>query len=204
MRLDFLIFSLLVMMIVLSLGCVETQQVPEPQKTPKSYETPSISETPYVFETWSRGDWSSLSYKQPYFRVITNYSEWNEFLEDQGYFARLRGGAPKSLEGRLFPGENIKPKEIAPSNFDDHFIIAAMMGLKPIAYGPEIEIKNISRLNTIVNVVVRMYDPGIGVEALSAPYHIVIVKRELLPKGNSTFIFRDTEGKEIGKIEVKG
>lgn len=134
--------------------------------------------------------------------MITNYSEWNEFLEDQGYFAWLRGEAPKSLEGRLFPGENIKPKGIALSDFEEHFIIAAMMGFKPIAHGPEIEIKNISRLNTVVNIFVRMYDPGKGVDVLSAPYHIVIVKKELLPKGNSTFVFIDTEGKELEKIEV--
>ncbi len=37
----------------------------------------------------------------------------------------------------------------------------------------------------------------------SAPYHIVIVKKELMPEGNSTFVFMDTEGKELGKIEVR-
>lgn len=43
MRLRFLIFSLLVVMMVISVGCVETQEVPESQKTPKLYETPSVS-----------------------------------------------------------------------------------------------------------------------------------------------------------------
>jgi hypothetical protein len=68
--------------------------------------------------------------------------------------------------------------------------------------GPEIEIKDISRLNNTVNVTVRMYKPGYGNAVISSPYHIVIVKKELLPRGNSTFVFTDTEGKELGKVEV--
>jgi len=33
--------------------------------------------------------------------------------------------------------------------------------------------------------------------------HIVIVKRKILPKGNSTFVFIDTKGKELVKLEAK-
>lgn len=68
--------------------------------------------------------------------------------------------------------------------------------------GPEIEIENISRINSIVNITVRMYKPHIGESATSAPYHIVIVKREVLPAGNSTFVFIDTEGKKLRRVEV--
>ena len=37
----------------------------------------------------------------------------------------------------------------------------------------------------------------------SSSYNIVIVKRELLPKGNSTFYFMDIEGKELKKVEIR-
>jgi hypothetical protein len=77
-----------------------------------------------------------------------------------------------------------------------------MMGHQGIR-SPEIEIKNINRINNIVNVTVRMYKPSSGLMVESAPYHIVIVKRELLPKGNATFVFSDTEGKKLGIVEIK-
>jgi hypothetical protein len=69
--------------------------------------------------------------------------------------------------------------------------------------GPEIEIKNISRSNNVVNVTVFFYKPGFGGAALSSPYHIVIVKRDILPEGNSTFVFVSTQGEELEKIEVE-
>ncbi|NJD76356.1 MAG: hypothetical protein FIB08_04575 [Candidatus Methanoperedens sp.] len=153
-----------------------------------------------TFETWSRGYNANASYtlKHPYFRVITNYSQWIAFLEGEGYFAE-----PSMLEGFLFPGGGVKPRTINPADFSENYIIAAMMGLRGFTEGPEIEIKNISRINNTINVIVHMYDPQAGAAALSSPYHIVIVKREFLPKGNSTFVFIDTEGKELGKVEVR-
>jgi len=45
-----------------------------------------------------------------------------------------------------------------------------------------------------------MYEPTGGAAVYSAPYPIVIVKRDMLPTGNSTFIFRDAEGKEFGRL----
>ena len=42
-----------------------------------------------------------------------------------------------------------------------------------------------------------------GQTIVTAPYHIVIVKREILPEGNSTFVFVSTEGKELEKMEVE-
>lgn len=213
MKIKFLIFSLFVLIIVASLGCIESKIPPTPNKTeitkpsPTEQKLPTYNETkPLIindtFETWSRGYWSNSSYKQPYFRAITNYSEWNDFLEEQGYLAYLRGG-PMRLEGNIFPGLNKMPKTIASTDFNDYFIIASMMGMKGFAEGPEIEIKNISRINDVINVTVRVYDPRRGAAVVSAPYHIVIVKRELLPIGNSTFVFRDTEGKELKKLYVK-
>ena len=211
MKIKFLIFSLFVLITVASLGCIESQKSPTPNET--EIAKPSVTEQklpapnatkPLIindtFETWSRGYWSNLSYKQPYFRVITNYSEWNDFLDEQGYFAWQTGGM--RLEGQLFPGLNVMPKTITSTDFNNYFIIAAMMGIKAVAEGPEIEIKNISRINDVINVTVRMYDPKGGAAVVSAPYHIVIVKRELLPIGNSTFVFRDTDGRKLGKLEI--
>ncbi len=107
------------------------------------------------------------------------------------------------LEGFLFPGGGVKPRTINPADFSENYIIAAMMGLRGFTEGPEIEITDTRRINNIVNVTVRMYDPHAGAAALSSPYHIVIVKREFLPKGNATFVFKDTEGKELGRVEIK-
>jgi len=47
----------------------------------------------------------------------------------------------------IYPGLGIKPKTIKADDFKDYFIIGAMMGLRGFAEGPEIEIKNISRIN---------------------------------------------------------
>jgi hypothetical protein len=214
MKLKFLIFSLFVLITVASLGCIESQKSPTPNKT--EIAKPSVTEQklpapnatkPLIindtFETWSRGYWSNLSYGKPYFRLITNYSEWVAFLDNQGYFAWKKGEVGMRLEGQLFPGLNAMPKTITSADFNENFIIAAMMGWKSFAEGPEIEIKNISRINDVINVTVYIYDPKRGAAVVSAPYHIVIVKRELMPMDNSTFIFVDTEGNRLGKVEIK-
>ncbi len=212
MRIKFLILSLFVVMLVASLGCIGSKKLPAPNETKIAISEPTVSipeqKTPayndtknlkITFETWSKGYWSNTSYEHPYFRVITNYSDWNAFLDEQGYFTWLREGGPMRLEGQLFPGLNKMPKTITPADFDENIIIAAMMGMKGFAEGPEIEIKNISRFNNILNITVRMYDPRGGAAVVSAPYHIVIVKRDLVPE-NSRFYFRDTEGKLLARI----
>ncbi len=194
-------------------GCIEPQRPPGSNETQIATPEPTLEQKlPYnetkpteinvTFETWSRGYWSNLSYEQTYFRIITNYSEWNEFLDNQGYFAYIRGEEGMRLEGELFPRGGIRPKTLEPDDFDNYFVLAAMMGLRG-HLEDEIEITNIKKVNNIVNVSVRMYKPSFGAGVESAPYHIVIIKTEFLPKGNSTFVFKDTEGKELGKIEVR-
>ncbi len=214
MRNKLKIVFLFFMITAVSLGCIESQKLPlpnetkiaTPEPTPEQ-KLPTYNETKPLkindtFETWSRGYTASYYEKQPYFRVIANHSEWIKFLTDQKYFEGLVGGGPKWFEGQLFPGLGVKPKTINPADFKDNFIIAAMMGLKGMTEGPEIEIKNISRINNTVNVTVRMHEPTAGASAMSSPYHIVIVKRELLPVGISKFVFIDTEDKRIGKVVV--
>ncbi len=155
-----------------------------------------------TFETWSRGYWSNMSHTELYFRVITNYSEWNDFLDEQGYFAWLNEGKPMRLEGTLFPGLNVMPKTITSTNFNDYFIIAAMMGLRGHAESDEIEITNINRINNMINVTVHMYEYSYGAAVMSTPYHIVIVKKTL-PEENYTFVFTDeTNGKELGRVRA--
>lgn len=213
MQIKFLIF-LLFFAIVVSFGCIESQKLPAynetriatPEPTPiiTEQKLPAYNEITLkindTFETWSRGYWSNLSYNQPYFRIITNYSAWIAFLYEQGYFASISGG-PMRLEGELYPGIDTMPEAIRHEDFNNYFVIAAMMGHQGIM-GPEIEIKNISRINNTMNVTVRMYKPRSGAMVESSPYHIVIVKRELLLVGNSTFVFIDTDGKRLGKVEV--
>lgn len=182
-----------------SLGCIESQKSPAPNETkiatPEAttstpeQKLPIYNETKPLkindtFKTWSRGYYTKdtdnfSTYNKPYLKVITNYSEWVEFLDEQGY--------PSELEGTLFPGEGVKPETIEPADFNELFIIVAMMGYKT-HLGPEIEIKNISRIDNVVNVTVEMYNPSAGATVLSAPYHIVIVKKELLPDRNSKFV----------------
>ncbi len=196
---------------VVSLGCIESQKLPDPNETEIATPEPTISTTEQkmpaynitetlkindTFMTWSRGYFSNSSYKQPYFRVITNYSAWNAFLDEQGY--RRMGGI---FEGELYPGINAWPETITSTDFNDYFIISAMMGYQS-KWSPEIEIKNISRINKTVNVTVRMYKPSSGGAVVTFPYHIVIVKREVLPIGNSTFVFMDTEGKKLESIII--
>jgi hypothetical protein len=201
------ILFLFFMIAVLSLGCIEPQRLPSPNETATpaisapEQKLPAYNETKPLrindtFETWSRGYFSNSSHNQPYFGLITNYSAWNAFLDEEGY-RRMRW----IFEGELYPGINAWPEIISPTDFNDYFIIFAMMGYQS-KWSPEIEIKNISRINNIVNVTVRMYKPNSGEAVVTYPYHIVIVKRELLPKENSTFIFIDTEGKRIGNVDV--
>lgn len=191
----------------ISLGCLESQKIvipttiPTPEQQLPIYNETKLLKINGTFETWSRGYWSNFSYKQTYFRVITNYSEWTVFLAEQGYFTWVSGQEPPMLESDLFPGPNKMPKTITSADFEDHFIIAAMMGYIG-GMGPKIEIKNITKLNNLVNITVHMYEPKARLDIISAPYHIVIVKGEILPTGNSTFIFIDTEGKEIGNIDI--
>ncbi|VVB95546.1 Uncharacterised protein [uncultured archaeon] len=208
-----IIFLFFMIMAVFS-GCIEPQRppssnetkiaTPEPtseQKLPAYNET-KPTEINVTFETWSRGYWSNLSYEQTYFRIITNYSEWNEFLDNQGYFAYIRGEEGMRLEGELFPGGGIRPKTLEPADFNNYFILAAMMGLRG-HLSDEIEITVIRRMNNTLNASVRLYKPSFGEASTSSPYHIVMVKKEFLPKGNSTFVFKDTEGKELGKVEAR-
>ena len=219
-KLEILLLALIIMTV--SSGCIEPQIPPgsnetnitspaPDQKSPTYNETeiarPSITEqespayikTNVTFETWSRGYYSNMSHTQHYFRVITNYSEWNEFLEEQGY----TGEIATKLDGTLFPGLFTKPKNITSADFNDYFIMAAMMRRKPVAEGPEVEIKSINIANNIINVTVRMYESTVGAGIFSAPYHIIMVKRDLFPMKNLIFVFMGTEGKELGKVEVR-
>lgn len=199
MRDSLKILFLFLIIIGVSLGCIESQKLPVPNETKiatpeptPEQKLPLYNETKPLkingtFETWSRGYYSNLSYEHSYFRVITNYSIWIAFLNEQGYFDYVAGRGPYRLEGIIFPGQGVMPKTIEPADFNNYSIIAAMMGLTAPAEGPEIEIKNITRINNLINIKVRIVR-GLGALTYSAPYHIVIVKREFLPKGNALVI----------------
>ncbi len=81
------IFLLLFIFTIISLGCIE----------PKNFPAPNETKINITFETWSRGYWSNSSYDKPYFKVITNYSRWHEFLDEQGYFYYINGTGPMRL-----------------------------------------------------------------------------------------------------------
>lgn len=207
-------FILSLFVVILVTGCIEPQKLPIPNET--EIATPSSAEQKLhvnneeppgikinvTFETWSRGYYSNYSYERPYFRVITNYTKWRAFLNDQGYYIGPKGERSIILEGQLFPGLAMIPKTIETADFNKHFIIAAMMGYKT-KVSPEIEIMNISRTNNTINVTLRMFEPSSGESAISAPYHIVIVKKDAMLMGNYTFVFSDTEGKKLGELEGK-
>ncbi len=216
MKIKFLILSLFAVIAAAFLGCIDSKNMPVSNDTQTPPSEPVIS-TPkeklpdiesqkvdIAFETWSRGYWSNSSYDYPYFRVINDYNEWNDFLDEQGYFAWIRGKEGMRLEGSLYPGINIKPKNITSADFNDYFIIAAMMGMRGYAEGPEIEIENISGINSIVNVSVRLYDPRKGAAVVSAPYHVIIIKKQLIAQTNITFDFIDIENGRLLVRIVKG
>lgn len=214
MKIKNLVLSLFVVILVIASGCMDSQKLPAPneteiatpysteQKLPGYNETPPVIKTNVTFETWSMGYYSNYSYMHTYFRVITNYTKWRTFLDDQGYYIGTKGERTLILEGQLFPGLAMIPKTMKPADFNEHFIIAAMMGYKT-KVSPEIEIMNISRINSTVNITVRIYEPSSGGSAISAPYHIVIVRKDAMLMGNYTFVFADTEGKLLGKMEAK-
>ncbi len=208
MKIKSFISLLLIVIIVTSPGCLESKKSPVPNETKNATPVP-IFTTPEqelstsngthlkingTFETWSRGYYSNKSYKNSYFKVITNYEGWIAFLDEQGYSIGSKGERTMNLEGQLFPGLDKTPKIITSDDFKEYFIIAAMMGMRKNAEGPEIEIKNISRVNNIVDVTVSRYDPGVGSAIISAPYHIVLVKKEQIQE-SSTFDFIDTQGR---------
>lgn len=217
MRAKFLIFSLFILIIVVLTGCLDSQKspvsneiiiaTPDIMPSPTEKKIPVYNETKTVeisvfFETWSRGYYSNLTYEHPYFRVISNYDEWRAFLEEQGYSDYLARGGSYRLDGIIFPGQGVTPKTIMSADFNDYFIIAAMMGRIGRAEGPNIEIINITKVNNVINVKVRRVY-GYGALTYSSPYHIIMVKREQLPIGKFTFDFMDTEGKELGKVEMR-
>lgn len=211
MKTRFLFFSLFVLIIV---GCVESQKLPTPNETeiatpfPSPYATelqsPAYNKSESVeigimFETWSRGYYSNISYYQPYFKVISNYSEWVSFLDNQGYLAWKAGEGPLRLEGSIFPGIFTKPKIMEPPDFYNYSVVAAMMGRISRAEGPEIEIKNITAKDNILKVIIAFkLGPGAAVE--SAPYHIVMIKKDQLTKEKSIFDFIDNEGKLLERV----
>lgn len=193
MKIKNLVLSLFVVILVTATGCIEYQKQPftketitaipsvTEQKLPAYNETQQL-EINIPFETWSRGYDAKDYLLHPHFEVITNYSDWIRFLNNQG-----------PLEGQLFPGLGIAPKTIGPVDFNDDFIITAMMG-KRGKRGPEIEILNISRINNVVRIIINKYDPGYGESVESAPYHIVLIKKELVPD-NSAINIIDTDAK---------
>ena len=217
MRIKFLILILFFVVLVASLGCIESKKLPAPNETkiiapkptlaPTEQKLPAYNETELLkinitFETWSRGYWSNSSYNEPYFRVITNYSEWVSFLDNQGYLAWQGGEGPLRLEGSIYPGIFTKPRQMKPSDFDNYSVIAAMMGRIGRAEGPEIEIRNITAADNIFNVIIAFkLGPGAAVE--SAPYHIIMIKKELLPK-EPIFDFIDIEGKLLARVAESG
>ncbi len=106
MRNKLKIAFLLCMIIVVSLGCIESQKLPDSNETKittSEQKLPVYNETNPLkindtFETWSRGYYSDVSYEHSFFRIIKNYSEWTIFLDNQ------------MLEGTLFPGIGIRIK----------------------------------------------------------------------------------------------
>jgi S-layer protein (TIGR01567 family) len=213
MKIKFLIFSFIIIIVAFT-GCISSQKphvlnetkivTPEPIPTIPEQESIAFNETKPLkindtFETWSRGYYSNKSYKNSYFKVITNYDDWIAFLDEQVYSMVPQGKRTDNLEGHLFPGLDTNPKIITPTDFNDYFIIAAMMGMRRTAELPEIEIKNIRKINNVVDVIVRKYDPGVGGANISAPYHIVLVKKEQIPE-SSTFDFIDTQGGLIARF----
>lgn len=214
MRTKFIFFSLFVLIVAVSLGCIESQKLHAPNETeivtpfPSPYTTELQSpaynksesrEINIRFETWSRGYYSNSSYYQPYFKVINNYSEWESFLNNQGYLAWQAGEGPLRLEGSIYPGIFTKPKVMKPSDFENYSIISAMMGRVSRAEGPEIEIKNITAVDNILKVIIS-FKLGPGADLESAPYHIVMIKKELLPNEKSIFDFIDIEGKLLARV----
>ncbi len=105
MRIKFLIFFLL-FTIVASFGCIESTKSPASNETnittpaptlfPTEQKLPSYNETKPLkindtFETWSRGYYANYDDWNPFFKVITNYSTWIAFLNEQGTFLDEQG-----------------------------------------------------------------------------------------------------------------
>lgn len=132
------------------------------------------------FETVAKGEGlgSDAPY-EPLYTVLTNEDELNQFLDKFGPFAR----------------EVINFSE---NDFKNYILICAYFGKAPRT-GYEIEIKKIVQKQNLIEITVSTKEPKYGLDMETNPYHVVKVKKDYL-KGKLTFIFRNTDGKELSEM----
>ena len=138
------------------------------------------------FETVSKG--KRLGYlnnetMQPMYTILTNKNELKSFLNKFGAHAK----------------EIINFSE---EDFKEYVLICAYFGYAS-STRHKIKIKKIIKKNEIVDVVIQFRVPKYGEEQLTNPYHIVKVKRNYFEPGKYIFVFEDTTGKELNRVEIK-
>jgi len=143
------------------------------------------------FETVSKGKSFGHLNKEtinPIYTVLTNKNELESFLNKFG----------------------IKSKGIgtfSEDDFKEYILICAYFGAVPtveLKVLDKFTIKKITAKDKFVEILVQLgkYNP-IGPEVVSAPYHIVKVKRDYFKEGKYLFVFKDTDGKELNRVEVE-
>lgn len=142
------------------------------------------SENTIPFETVSKGEilgYLNNDTMQPVYTLFTNKNELESFLNKFGLRAK----------------EIVKEDE-----FKDYILICAYFGFAP-STRHEIEIKKIVKKDNMVEVIVQFKIPKYGEDKVTNPYHIVKVKRDHFEGRKFIFIFKDTNDRELNRVEIK-
>ena len=142
------------------------------------------SENTILFETVSKGEilgYLNNDTMQPVYTLFTNKNELESFLNKFGLRAK----------------EIVKEDE-----FKDYILICAYFGFAP-STRHEVEIKKIVKKDNMVEVIVQSKMPKYGEDKVTNPYHIVKVKRDYFEGGKFIFIFKDTNGRELNRVEIE-
>ena len=135
----------------------------------------SEQEKNLTFETVSMG--SRTRYDIQDFLVITEVKEWDKFWEE------------KSFEGTITASD---------VDFQNYFAIAAFLG--PSDGGVSVYIKAITQIKDMIKVTVNITEPDYVLDIVMSPYDIVRVRKaDMTQRGNVTFAFIDTSGRELGR-----
>jgi len=146
-----------------------------------------LQEGAIPFETLAKGEvligGSSNNTLHPTYMVFTDKDELDNFLSKLGSRAE----------------EVINFSE---DDFKKYILIFAYYGSAP-STGYEIEIRKIiKKENDIVDVIVQIKVPTYGLDQITDPYHVVKVERKYFDQGKYVFVFKDDNGRKLGKVEV--
>jgi len=143
------------------------------------------SENTIPFKTVSKGErlgYLNKDTMQSVYTILTNENELDYFLNKFGSHAK----------------EIINFSE---DDFKEYILICAYFGYAP-STGYEIEIKKIIKRDKVAEIIIQFITSKYGETQLTNPYHIVKVRRNYF-ENVGKFIFKDTNGRELYRVEIE-